>query len=255
MQASCMQAGTLGTVPSVGSQHGPQSQGQPRPEFQLWEGGQGTPKTIVTHRAVLCSHALTPTHRSYVCPCVCAHCGAVHTEEALTCALTCPAMHKSSLPCAHTPHTNRNTPWYMHTYALPVHTQSTPPASHTSPAHSTAAELVLGGGCTGVLITKLIFTEEAVETLGPWSPHPRLSILLQRHTRVTHGVSLVPPLHREDAGWMEGEGDTMPCHQPIPSSTGAYSARVPRKRHAEAHREREVQSREELNTRMVIYSS
>lgn len=45
MQASCMQAGTLRTVPSVGSQHDPQSQGQPRPESQLWEGGWGTPKT------------------------------------------------------------------------------------------------------------------------------------------------------------------------------------------------------------------
>lgn len=46
----------------------------------------------------------------------------------------------------------------------------------------------------------------------------------------------------------------MPCHQPIPSSTGAHSASVPRKWRAKAHREREVQSREELNIRMVIYS-
>lgn len=55
---------------------------------------------------------------------------------------------------------------------------------------------------------------------------------------------------RVQGGWKErGHDAVSPCHPQL------NSARVPRKRHAEAHREREVQSREELNTRMVIYSS
>lgn len=152
--------------------------------------------------------------------------------------------------CAHTP-TQTKTPrgTSIHNLAC-THREHIISLTHTSPAHSRAAKLILGRGYTGVVIAKLVFAEEAVETHGPWSPRPRLSILLQRHTQVTHGVSLVPPLHHEGAGWMGGEGTQ--CH--VPSSTGAHSASVPRKWRAKAYREREVQSREELNIRMVIYS-
>lgn len=137
-------------------------------------GGQGHPQarspSPVRRRAALCSHVP-------VC---------VHTQEALICALTCPAMHKSSLPVL--------TPTHTHKHPC-THT-----ARHQPHTHSMAAELILGRGCTGVLLAELIFTEEAVATQGPWPPHPRPSILLQRHTRVTRGVSLVPPLLREAAG-------------------------------------------------------
>lgn len=80
---------------------------------------------------------------------VCAHCGAVHTQEALTCALTCPARHKCSLPVLTPPHKQKH-PVARAYITLPVHTESTSSASHTHPLHTAGQpSSYLAGGTLG----------------------------------------------------------------------------------------------------------
>lgn len=139
MQASCMQAGTLGTVPSVESRRAPQSQGQPRPESQLWQGRRAPPRLQPQpsdgQSCSLLTHTHTCSHTQVLCVPMYGHAVelCMHQSPDLHTHLPCRAQELSA--CAHTPHTHKRTsPWYR--YPLPAHTQSTSAASHTCALHT-----------------------------------------------------------------------------------------------------------------------